>query len=156
MIKTSPLNYLVIEILTILYPLFLLVKNIYPIVMVIIIIIHSKRLYQNYQYVNMDISNNLFIVSIYFLLVCGLFKTKKFLTFGLLFGLFQYITYRYHEKQTNVEYNYLELYIDIPITLFSFIVSYDGFLKNDVFMVPFMGDFIYHILEIIFHIIPVY
>ncbi len=152
------MNYLTVELLTILYPLFLFTQNKYPIVMALIIIVHGTRLCKNINYVNKDFKPNLIIMALYTLLTLGLFKTgesglglltrpKQFIIFGIMYGLLQYITYIQHEKQNKTKYAWLKMWIDPPITIMSSYISYQGYKANDLYLAPFLGDIIYHGLE---------
>lgn len=146
----SPMNFLTVELLTLFYPLFLFSKNIYSIIMIIIIIEHGLRLEKNFSYVNKEFIPNFTIFILYIILTFGLFYFQNFVLFGILYGILQYLTYIHHEKQSNEKYTWFENWIDIPITIMSSIISYTGFKKNNLLLVPFLGDVVYHILEMIY------
>ena len=148
--KLPPLNYLVIEILTLLYPLFLFSKKQFPLIMIIIIIMHILRLEKYWKYVNKNLQENIQIFVLSIILWIGLLVSQNFILFGILFGVLQYITYRLHEKQhieENIKYKWIENYIDLPILLASGIISFYGLYTENLLVAPFLGDFLYHILE---------
>jgi len=141
------MNYLTVELLTIIYPIFLLYKNHFPLVMIIVIIVHGIRFEKNHDKVNKEIQPNFQIFVLYVLLIFGLFYFKNFVLFGILFGLVQYGTYYFHEKQSLQKYKWIEYPIDIPITLISTYISYIGYKTNNLFLAPFLGDLVYHLIE---------
>lgn len=145
--KMAPMNFLTVELLTILYPLFLLHNHTYPLVMLLIIIVHGFRLEQNIKQVNKEFQPNFQIFVLYIILTIGLFYSKQFVLFGILFGLLQYLTYQQHEQITKQNYNWLELWIDVPITIMSSWISYQGFKTKNLLLAPFLGDVVYHVLE---------
>ena len=145
------LNFLTVEILTILYPMFMVYKNIFPLVAIIVIIVHGVRYRKYSKYVNKMPKPNLTILSMYIALTIGLFTTKNYTLFGILFGLLQYFTYQYHEKQSIYKYKWIENHIDIPITIASGYMSYIGYKTNNLYLAPFLGDLVYHVLEFFNH-----
>lgn len=144
--KTPPMNYLIVELLTLSYPLFLLSKNIYSIVMIMILIIHSHTFQKYFNEIDKNLKKNLKIFVLYILLTFGLFQTKNYIFFGLLFGILQYYTYFIHNG-----YQWIEMWKDIPMTLISSYIAYQGYKTNNLLLAPFLGDFVYHILEYVNH-----
>ena len=142
--KTPPLNYLIVEIATLLYPLFLWSQNKFPIFMMMIFLVHAYRLKQYWPYVNKNLQDNLQILIVFMVLLC---ISKNFIVLGILLGIFQYMTYVYHEQQNNITYQWIDYSLDIPITFISGMIAYHGFKTKNIFLAPFLGDFLYHILE---------
>jgi hypothetical protein len=145
--KIDPMNYLTVELLTILYPLFLFKQNLFPFIMILVIIVHGLRLKKNIHQVNKEFLPNFQIFVLYIFLTFGLFYSKNFVLFGFLFGLLQYISYISHENISNNKYDWLKIWIDLPITIMSSYITYYGLKKNNLLLAPFMGDVVYHILE---------
>lgn len=141
------LNYLTVELLTLIYPMVLLYKNIYPIIMIIIIIVHFKRFIKHSKLINKTIKPNLIILVLYFVLLFGISIKNNFILFGIMFGILQYTTYILHEKQALTKYKWIDYKIDIPITLMSSYISYIGYKNNNMLLTPFLGDLIYHLIE---------
>lgn len=141
------LNFLTVELLTLLYPLFLLAKNIFPSIMILVILVHLLRFYKYFNYINKSFKPNLNILLIYLILLICVFYSKNFVLLGILFGLMQYITYLLHEQIQKESYKWIEYHIDIPITILSSYISYIGFKNNNMLLTPFFGDLIYHMIE---------
>lgn len=146
----DPINFLTVELLTLLYPLLLIHENFYPLSMCIIIIVHLSRFIKNYKLISFDLKINLMICFLYSLVIYFTFKLKNFYLSGILFGMLQIVTYIYHEKISNVKYKWFRRIIDIPITIFSSYITYYGITNNNLMLTPFMGDLIYHIFEIVY------
>lgn len=143
----DPINYLTVELLTLLYPMYLYKKNTFPLIMLIIIIIHGLRFDKHVEKINKKFQPNFLIFILYVILVIGLFYFKNFVLFGIFFGILQYKTYEYHQQQSNNQYEWVKIWIDIPITILSLYISYIGYITNNLYLAPFFGDFVYHILE---------
>jgi hypothetical protein len=115
--------------------------------MILVIIVHGLRLKKNINQVNKEFLPNFQIFVLYILLTFGLFYSKNFVLFGILFGLLQYVTYISHENVSNNKYDWLKTWIDLPITIMSSYITYQGYKTNNIFLAPFLGDLVYHILE---------
>lgn len=149
--KLPVLNFLIVELFILIYSIILILNNTYPDLMSIVFMIHFSRLNKHYKFINKELKPNLFIFFLCAILIFFTLKSCNYLMSGILFGLTQYYTYLNHEKQSKYKYKWVEYWIDIPITIFSFIVAYIGFKKNKLILVPFVGDVLYHLIEFCFH-----
>lgn len=149
--KIDLMNFLIVELLTIGFSMFLFYKKIFPLVMIMILIVHIHRLEKYYKHVNKKFQPNFQIFVLYIILMCGLFYFKKFVLFGLLFGLLQHGTYILHEKQNTHLYKWGAFEITIPMIFISSFMAQHGYENKILLLSPFLGDAIHQFLKIFIH-----
>jgi hypothetical protein len=140
------MNYLVMELLTLIYPLFLMKTKLIPIyIPIFIFLTHFIRFNKYYKYVNTDMYMNIKILSI--ICVALLLFSNNFYMLGIIIGMLMFYTYNLNEKMMNIKFKWINYPIDVCITIISGIIVSQNIKSPNIYLAPFLGDFIYHILE---------
>jgi hypothetical protein len=71
----------------------------------------------------------------------------SYFTIGIVVGILQYLAHYLKEKTNNLNFIWLKLYIDAPITLVAIFIAIAFYHENVYISLAFFIDTIYHIIE---------